>query len=83
MGVYMVERYAAGLDAPGVRRMGRLAARGGSVRYLGSALVPGDGASLCFFESASAPEVERAARGAGGPVDRVVEVERVAAEGAP
>lgn len=79
---YLVEGYWPGLGELGGEEAAdtaRLAASrmredDGELRYLGVLLIPGDEVAFCLFLARSEAAMEGAARRAGLPVDRVVEV---------
>jgi hypothetical protein len=77
---YLAELYLSRANADGVidtldraRAVNAMPAGGASVRYLRSIFVPGDEICLHLFEAANAAAVCGACRGAGIPVDRVME----------
>jgi hypothetical protein len=78
MPVYLVERYAAGIDAGELgERLGAatasLRAEGSDVAWLLSIVLPSEDGCLCLFEASSADEVARANERAAVPYDRLVE----------
>ena len=78
MPVYLVERYAAGIDADDLgERLGdataSLRAEGADVAWLLSIVLPYEDGCLCLFEASSPAEVVRANERAAAPYDRLVE----------
>jgi uncharacterized protein DUF4242 len=78
MPVYLVERYATGIDANELgERLGvaaaALRAEGADVAWLLSIVLPAEDGCLCLFEASSAAEVARANERAAAPYDRLVE----------
>jgi hypothetical protein len=79
---YLVEGYWPGLGELGGEEAARTARRAASrmreadeeLRYLGVLLIPGDEVAFCLFTAPSEAALDEAARRAGLPVDRVVEV---------
>jgi len=83
MPVYLVERYAAELDADdlGVRlraAAASLRAEGADVDWLLSIVLPAEDGCLCLFEASSAADVVRANERAAMPYDRLVETVELA-----
>jgi len=83
MPVYLVERYAAGLDADDLGARLRAAAaslrsEGADVAWLLSIVLPSEDGCLCLFEASSAAEVVRANERAAAPYDRLVETVELA-----
>ena len=83
MPVYLVERYAAGIDANELgERLGAataaLRAEGADVAWLLSIVLPSEDGCLCLFEASSPAEVVRANRRASAPYDRLVETVELA-----
>ena len=83
MPVYLVERYAAGIDADDLgERLGAataaLRAEGADVAWLLSIVLPAEEGCLCLFEASSAAEVVRANRRAAASYDRLVETVELA-----
>jgi Nickel responsive protein SCO4226-like len=76
---YLVEQYRPGLAVDGLVRTandvrasaGELARQGKPVRFLHSAVIPGDEALLCFLEAASLDLVRETYERAGVPFDRI------------
>lgn len=79
---YLVEGYWPGLGELGGEEAARTARRAGSrmrqadgeLHYLGVLLIPGDEVAFCLFAAPSESALDEAARRAGLPVYRVVEV---------
>ena len=77
--VYLVEHYAPGLTADGLRcRAARvretavaMGSEGRAVHYLRSTIVPADEALLCVFEASSAELVREVCARAGVPFERL------------
>lgn len=78
MPVYLVERYAPGLDADDLASRlqsatAGLRAQGAHVEWLLSIALPDEDGCLCLFEAPSAEDVRLANERAAAPFDRLVE----------
>ena len=78
MPLYLVERYAAGIDADELGERleaatAALRAEGDDVAWVLSIVLPSEDGCLCLFEASSPAEVVRANGRAAAPYDRLVE----------
>ncbi|MBX5133908.1 DUF4242 domain-containing protein [Rhizobium lentis] len=85
---YMVERHLPGitpqqLSAAAARAKvvtAEMTAQGKPVRYLRSTFVPSEEKSFCLFDAPSAEHVEEANQIAQIPLQRIIEVQHIAAD---
>lgn len=85
MPLYLVERYAPGLDDDSIRALARrlraataiLRREGRDVTWLESIALPSDDTCLCLFRACSDADVVEANQRAGADLDRVVSVQRI------